>query len=92
MRILPSRARLAGLGLAIAMATIVALAILVLLDLERESQVHREVIAAQQAKDGLHALRANVLELRAAARLGARTGDASPFLNIERREIGRAHV
>ncbi|MEP7068870.1 MAG: GGDEF domain-containing protein [Usitatibacter sp.] len=87
MRILPSRARLAGLGLAIAMATIVALAILVLLDLERESQVHREVIAAQQAKDGLHALRTDVLELRAAARLGARTGDASVFQNIERRAL-----
>ncbi len=87
MRILPSRARLAGLGLAIAMLTIVALAILVLLDLEREAQVHREVIAAQQVKDGLHALRAHVLDLRGAARLGARTGDAAAFRTIERRAI-----
>ena len=87
MRILPSRARLAGLGLVIAMLTIIALAILVLLDLEREAQVHREVIVAQQVKDGLHALRAYVLELRAAARLGARTGDAAAFLNIERRAL-----
>jgi len=85
MRILPSRARLAGLGLAIAMLTIIALAILVLLDLQRESQVHREVIAAQQVKDLLYALRANVLDLRGAARLGARAGDAASFRNIERR-------
>jgi diguanylate cyclase (GGDEF)-like protein len=85
MRILPSRARLAGLGLAIAMLTIVALAVLVLMDLEREGQVHREVIAAQQVKDGLYALRAHVLDLRAAARLGARTGDPASFSNIERR-------
>ena len=84
---LPSRARLAGLGLVIAMLTIVALAILVLLDLEREAQVHREVIVAQEVKDGLHRLRANVLELRAAARLGARTGDAASFRNIERRAL-----
>ena len=87
MRILPSRARLAGLGLLIAMLTIMALAILVLLDLEREAQVHREVIAAQQVKDRLHALRANVLELRAAARLGARIGDAAAFRSVERRTI-----
>jgi diguanylate cyclase (GGDEF)-like protein len=87
MRVLPSRARLAGLGLAIAMLTIVALAILVLGDLEREAQVHREVIAAQQVKDGLHALRAHVLDLRGAARLGARTGDAAAFRTIERRAL-----
>src|SRR5260221_250275 len=87
MRILPSRARLAGLGLVIAMLTIVALAILVLLDLEREAQVHREVIVAQQVKDGLYALRTHVLELRAAARLGARAGDAASFRNIERRAL-----
>ena len=85
MRILPSRARLAGLGLAVAAATIIALAISVLLDLDREAQVHREVAAAQQVKDQLHALRAQVLDLRAAARLGARTGDASAFANIDRR-------
>ena len=87
MRILPSRARLAGLGLAIALLTIVALAILVLMDLERAAQVHREVIVAQEVKDGLHDLRARVLELRAAARLGARAGDASSFRSIERRAV-----
>ena len=84
MRILPSRARLAGLGLAVAAATIIALAISVLLDLNREAQMHREVAAAQQVKDQLHELRAQVLDLRAAARLGARTGDASAFASIDR--------
>src|SRR5471030_838019 len=87
MRILPSRARLAGLGLAIATFTIVAIALLVLQDLTREDKVHREVIVAQQVKDSLHALRAHVLELRAAARLGARTGDPAAFSNIERRAV-----
>ncbi len=85
MRIWPSRARLAGLGFAIAMLTIVALAIIVLLDLEGEARVHREVIAAQQVKDELHALRAAIVELRSAARLGARTGDAAAYGAIERR-------
>jgi diguanylate cyclase (GGDEF)-like protein len=85
VRILPSRARLAGLGLAVAAATIIALAISVLTDLNREAAVHREVAAAQQMKDDLHGLRAQVLELRSAARLGARTGDAGAYAAIERR-------
>jgi diguanylate cyclase (GGDEF)-like protein len=85
MRILPSRARLAGLGLAVAAATIIALAISVRFDIEREGQVLREVATAQRAKDQLHALRAQALDLRGAARLGARTGDAGALANIERR-------
>ena len=85
MRLLPSRARLAGLGLAIAALTIIALAIVVFADLGQEAQVHREVIAAQQVKDALHVLRAHLQELRATSRLGARTADAAVFRNIERR-------
>ena len=85
MRILPSRARLAGLGLAVATATIIALAISILNDLSNEATVYREVAAAQQVKDQQHALRAEILDLRAAARLGARTGDAGAYANIERR-------
>jgi len=85
MRILPSRARLAGLGLAFAGATIVALAVFVLLDLDREARVNREVVSAQQVKDSLHGLRTQVVELRAAARLGARTGESSAYRSIEER-------
>jgi diguanylate cyclase (GGDEF)-like protein len=84
-RHLPSRARLAGLGLIIAALTIIALAIVVYADLDREAKVHLEVIAAQRAKDELHSLRAHLQELRSTARLGARTGDASAFRNVERR-------
>jgi diguanylate cyclase (GGDEF)-like protein len=84
-RYLPTRARLAGLGLVIAAVTIIVLAIVVLVDLDREVKVHTEVIAAQRAKDQLHSLRSHVLELRSTARLGARTGDASAFRNIELR-------
>jgi len=85
MRVLPSRARLAGIGLAFAALTIAALAIELLFDLDREARVHREVILAQSDKDHLHALRAHLLELRSAARLGARTGEAGAFRLIERR-------
>jgi diguanylate cyclase (GGDEF)-like protein len=84
-RYLPTRARLAGLGLVIAAVTIIVLAIVVLVDLDREVTVHTEVIAAQRAKDQLHSLRSHLLELRSTARLGARTGDASAFGNIELR-------
>ena len=87
MRLLPSRARLAGLGLAFAALMIAGLAVVVLLDLDREARVHREVILAQQDKDSLFTLRAHLLELRSAARLGARTGEAGAFHLIERRAI-----
>jgi diguanylate cyclase (GGDEF)-like protein len=85
MRMLPSRARLAGLGLAVASATILSLAVFVLLDLDRETQVNREAIAAQQVKDALFSLRTQVVELRSAARLGASTEDAAAYAAIERR-------
>ena len=85
MRVLPSRARLAGIGLAFAALTIAALAIELLFDLDREARVHREVILAQSDKDHLHALRAHLLELRSAARLGARTGERGAFSLIDRR-------
>jgi diguanylate cyclase (GGDEF)-like protein len=84
VRLIPSRGRLAGLGLVIAAVTIIAFSILVISDLDREVQVHREVIAAQKVKDDLHSLRTHIQELRSAARLGARTGDAAAFRNVER--------
>jgi len=87
IRLLPSRARLAGLGLAFAAVTIAGLAVTVLVDLDRDARVHREVILAQGDKDHLHALRAHLLELRAAARLGVRTGEPAAFALIERRAI-----
>jgi diguanylate cyclase (GGDEF)-like protein len=85
VRVLPSRARLAGLGLAVAALTIIVLAVLILVDLEREVELHRAVITAQQVKDSLDKLRTHLNELRAASRLGAYTGDSSAFVDIERR-------
>ena len=85
MRLLPSRARLAGIGLAIASVTIIAIAGMVLLDLTREAALHREVIDAQLDKDTLYSLRGHVQDLRAAARLAARAGEPQAFLAIERR-------
>jgi diguanylate cyclase (GGDEF)-like protein len=85
IRIFPSRARLAGLGLAFAGAIIVALSVFVLVDLDRQTRVNREVVAAQQVKDALYSLRTQVVELRSAARLGARTGEAAAYRSIEER-------
>lgn len=85
MLIFPSRARLAGLGLAFAGSIILALAVFIWQDLDRETRVNHDVAAAQQVKDALNALRTQVVELRAAARLGARTGDATALRNVERR-------
>lgn len=85
MRLLPSRARLAATGLAIASVTIIAIAGMVLLDVTHEAALHREVIEAQLDKDTLYSLRGHVQDLRAAARLAARTGDPQAFVAIERR-------
>jgi len=87
MRVVISRARLAAAGLAIAAVTIIALAAFVLIDLTRQAQLNAEVVVAQEVKDHLYALRAALQELRSASRLGARTGDAQAFRNIERRAL-----
>jgi diguanylate cyclase len=85
VRILPSRARLAGAGLAVAAVTIAALGILILNELNRELELHRAVIVAQQVKDSLDNLRTHLTELRAASRLGAVTGESEAFVDIDRR-------
>jgi diguanylate cyclase (GGDEF)-like protein len=85
VRLLPTRARLAGTGLAIAAITIIALAVAILIELEREVDLHRAVASAQQVKDSLDKLRIHLTELRAAARLSALTGDAEAYHQIETR-------
>src|SRR5947209_16963545 len=92
MRIIPSRARLAGLGLTFAAITILALAGFVLMDQELESRVRREVVAAQRVKDELYALRGYLVELRFAVRLAARTGDRAAFHNIDKRAQDVEHA
>ena len=85
MRILPSRARLAGAGLLMAAVTIGVLGFVTLSELDREASLHRAVLAAQSVKDSLDNLRTHLNELRAASRLGALTGDSEAFVDIERR-------
>ena len=85
MRIIPSRARLAGLGLTFTTVTILALVGFVLMDQDLESRVRHEVVDAQRVKDKLYALRGYLVELRFAARLAARTGDRAALRNIEAR-------
>jgi diguanylate cyclase (GGDEF)-like protein len=82
---MPSTERLAAIGLATAGLTIVGLAALVVSDLKREAELHREVIAVQQAQDGLEVLRVQLNELLAAARLGAATGEAKTFAGLDQR-------
>lgn len=85
MAILPSAARLAAIGLATAGLTILGLAFLVVSDLTREAELHREVIAVQEAQDSLELLRVEMNDLVAAARLAAATGDEGTFRTIDRR-------
>lgn len=81
------RGRLAAAGLAVAALTITTLAGLVMLELDREAELHRDVIAAQHVKGSLEALRVELNDLRHAARLAAmgRGADAMPI--IERRAV-----
>src|SRR4029077_12580119 len=85
LRILPSRARLAAAGLLVAAVTIALLGLMIISDLDRELELHRSVMVAQQVKDSLDKLRTHLNELRAASRLGAITGDPEAFVDIDRR-------
>ena len=83
----PSAERLAGVGLAFAAITIVALALLARFELERESELHREVIAGLAVKEGLEALRIELNDLRGAARFAAAGSSAQAMQIIERRAV-----
>lgn len=82
-----SAERLAGAGLAIAAITIVTLALLARFELDREAELHRDVIAAVQVKDSLEALRTQLNDLRAAARLASLARDPQALQAIERRAV-----
>jgi len=84
---LPSAGRLAASGLAIAALVIVTLAALALAELEREAELHREVIEGMQAKDSLEALRTQLSDLAHGARVVALTGDPVSAQLIERRAV-----
>ena len=84
---MPSASRLAATGLAIAAIVIVALAALALGELEREGNLHRDVIAGMHAKDSLESLRVDIAELGLAARIVALTGDTDAAQRIEARAV-----
>jgi len=86
-RLLPSARRLAATGLAIAAIVIIALAALALAELEREAELHRDVIDGMHAKDSLEALRAQLTDLQHASKLVAVTGDVVAAQLIERRTV-----
>ena len=75
------------MGLAIAAIVIVALAALALAELDREAELHREVIGGMHAKDSLESLRVQLSELGLAVRVVALTGDAEAVQRIEARAV-----
>lgn len=82
-----SAERFAGTGLAIAALTILALALLARFELDREAELHRDVIAAVQVKDSLEALRTQLNDLRAAARIASLVREPQALQVIERRAV-----
>ena len=84
---LPTGERLAGSLLAIAALTIVALAVLALFELDRETDLNREVIASLQAEDSLETLRIQVNDLAHAARLASATRAQAWIQRVEQRAV-----
>ena len=86
-RLLPSAERLAGSLLVIAALTIVALAALIMFELDREGELHRDLIADLQVKDSLESLRTELNDLTHSARLAALAGDPGAAQAVERRAV-----
>jgi diguanylate cyclase (GGDEF)-like protein len=80
---MPRTERLVASGLAIAAVTIMALAILVLVELDRESTLHRDVIAQIELNDELESLRTDLKALAHGARIAAITGTAESARSIQ---------
>jgi diguanylate cyclase (GGDEF)-like protein len=78
--------RLAGTGLAIAAISIVAMALLARFELDREAELHRDVIASLQLKESLEELRTQLNDIKSAARLAAGSAAGAQQL-IERRAV-----
>jgi diguanylate cyclase (GGDEF)-like protein len=72
----PSAGRIAGSGLATAAIVIAVLAALLFSDVEKESELSREMIAVQEVKDGLESLKDGLQ--RAALSVAGRSADHGP--------------
>ncbi|QJR13250.1 GGDEF domain-containing protein [Usitatibacter palustris] len=83
----PPVERVTALGLLIAAFTILVLAIVVVYDVQRETDLNREVIGALQVKEGLESLGTAMHELKYAARVHALTGDPAAAQSVERYEV-----
>ncbi|APV49113.1 hypothetical protein BWI17_05120 [Betaproteobacteria bacterium GR16-43] len=79
--------RVAALILVIAAITILVIAILVVSDVRVETELNREVIGAQQAKDGLESLRNRLHEMRYSAHDYALTRSPEASRTLERRAV-----
>jgi diguanylate cyclase (GGDEF)-like protein len=83
----PSAERLAGTGLAIAAATILALALVMMFELDREAELHRDVISRLHAKDSLEALRVQLGDLAFSARMESASPGTATRQAIARRLV-----
>ena len=84
---LPSIERITGLGLLIAAFTILVLAVVVLYEVQREIELNRDLIGAEQVKDGLESVRVAMHELKYSARDYSLTGRPEALQAILRRQV-----
>ena len=84
---MPTAGGIAGSGLAFAALTIALLAALMWIEVERETDLNREVIGAQQSKEGLEALRSELHDLKYASLDLALSGNPSADQAIERHAV-----
>lgn len=84
---LPSIERITGLGLLTAALTIFVLAVVAVLEVRRDTELHRDLIGAQQVQVALEAVRSQMHELKYAARDHALTADPEALREVARRTI-----
>jgi len=86
MRLL-SIERITGLGLLTAALTIFVLAVVAVLEVRRDTELHRDLIGAQQVQVALEAVRSQMHELKYAARDHVLTADPEALREVARRTI-----
>ncbi len=84
----PSAGRIAGAGLATAAIVIAVLAALLFSDVEKESELSREMIAVQEVKDGLESLKDGLQRLAIAHAGQDGPGRASFAQDLARERVG----
>lgn len=84
----PSASRIAGAGLGAAALVIALLSALLFSDVEKESELSREMIAVQAVKDGLESLKDGLQRLNIALASRAETGSRELGETLARERVG----